>query len=30
MSHAGVLVRLVAWMALTWALIFINSFGGAR
>jgi len=30
MSHAGVLVRLAAWMTLTWAIIIINSFGGAR
>jgi hypothetical protein len=30
MSHAGVFIRVVAWMTLTWAIILINSIGGAR
>jgi hypothetical protein len=30
MSHAGVFIRVVAWMTLTWAIIIINSIEGAR
>jgi hypothetical protein len=30
MSHAGVFIRVVAWMTITWTIIIINSIGGAR